>query len=201
MQENAIRNQVNKFIATWTEMIHVACQLVSSNATLKSVASGGKKAMDEFLTKQGSEKLKVVIGLRRKITSLKSKLVAFAETEAGDYDDFLKMTLPTSFETELDSEHFDDLAGHLVTSRASSLESTMQTLGDAVGEKRAKKGLAGDGLSDFEFLLQWSPEKEAWWKGLPEGASLDLVDQEMNKTIFNIPALPVQKFCKDVQED
>ena len=156
--------------------------------------------MDEFLTKQGNEKLKLVIGLRHKMTNLHRKILAFADIEEEPFADFFKMEMPAALETELQSEHFDDLAGHLVASRHASLEATVRVLTDAVNDKRVKKGLGGD-LSDEEFLLQWSLAKEAWWKSLPEDASLDLVEKEMNKTIYNIPAMPVQRFCKEIQED
>ena len=200
MEGDAIRTHVSKFIAAWTELILVACQLVAANSGLKSVAVGGKAAMDEFLAKQGIEKLKVVIGLRHKMTNINRKILALAESEEELFADFFKMKMPASFETELESEHFDDLAGHLVASRHASLEASVQVLADAVSEKRMKKGMDGE-LSDLDFLLQWSPGQEAWWKGLPEGASLELVEHEMNKTIYNIPAMAVQKFCKEIQED
>lgn len=59
----------------------------------------------------------------------------------------VKASMPNSFATELESESFDDLAGHHAASLASVLNALKQDLLSKVAEKREKLGNNDEGMS------------------------------------------------------
>lgn len=196
VEDATMQGILKKFTGVWIELIQSACALISANAQLTSVASMGPGHIEQFFSANGLEKLKIVVGLRRKLVTCQNKLDVFSEDDrASDaYCDLLCTRMPQAFETELQSESFNDLAGHHAAMIANSLGERLTSLMEAVAEKRKKKNLVSE-MPDKDWLLQWGHERDNdWTKLLPEVEAQDQLtlkhfDDVINETIWNIPAL------------
>lgn len=198
---------LKKFTGVWVELVQSACALIAANVQLTSVASMGQDHMAKFFSANGLEKLKIVIGLRRKLVTSQNKLDTFSEDEQASeaYCDLLSTRMPQAFETELKSEAFNDLAAHHAALTANSLCERLTSLKEAVAEKRAKKNLVSE-MSDMDWLLQWGHGKENDWTNLLPNVEADQLtlkhfDEVINDSIWNIPAVPVKNFCHEASED
>ena len=212
-KDEALATLLKKVASAWTELVSAACALIAANAQLKSTVIEGGQKIHQFFEHGGFEKLQAVALLRKKLGAASNKIENIPDakgqvksTEA--LEALLKMRMPDSFATELQSESFDDLAAYHATSLASSLLEKRQKLLDLVAEKRTKRSRDNPSIKDdssmsnMDYILQWSAGKETYWgKRVAPEDSLEQIESIINDTIAGLPALPAKLFCQTLSED
>lgn len=142
-KEEPLSKRLKKLASLWSELISACITLISANSQLKGIAASGNASIQDFYSQDGVDKLKLIIALRRQLSTVSNKIESLAEDQKKDdpcgldpFEEVFALQMPSAFESELSCESFDDL----VADRASALENSLAE-GKNLCEQCKRRGL------------------------------------------------------------
>lgn len=178
----------------------MAAALISENLHLKSIAEGDIAA---HLAKDGLSTLKAVVATRKKVLSLMKTLETMStqvkeslndDQRGSSLEDLFSLEVPPAFQSELDSEHFDDIVSTGAAAHMRKIKDITSAFKASLTDHYATNQIEDD---PFESLRDG-----AAWTSLPENPSnMDFNDVAGKIITQKLPAKAMKQFAQHAASD